>query len=186
MNVLNTFDLNVNFWVVNPSLKIPEPFAKLYNEDKSKDKKDSSQIMWAIALLCDTDSKFANIPEDDRKNLIRKDFLKNDKFSFINYQAQIDHFCNFILTPAKRALKDWNDKMIERAEFLKRTEYTLGEIGDKGNWVGGTADVIDRMMSNTKKLYDDYQRVIESLEEEKTKEAGKGNRKASLSDDGGI
>ena len=186
MNLLNTFDLNVNFWVVNPSLKIPEPFAKLYNEDKDKGKKNSSQIMWAIALLCDPDSKFSNIPEDDRKNLIRKDFLKDDKFSFIIYQKEIDYYCNFILTPAKRALKDWNDKMMERAKFLRETEYTLGEVSDKGAWVGGTADIIDRMMSNTKKLYDDYQRVIESLDEEKNRESGKGNRKASLSDDGGI
>jgi hypothetical protein len=186
MNILNSFDLNVNFWVVNPSLKIPEAFAKLYNSDKSKEKKDSSQIMWAIALLLDSDSKFFNLPEEDRKNLIKKDYLKNEKFSFMVYKDAVDMYSQLILTPAKRALAGWNDKITERDQFLRETPYTLGDIGDKGNWVGGTADVIDRMMSNTKKLYDDYQRIIEDLEEEKTKESGKGNRKASLADSGEI
>ena len=64
---LKNFDLEVNFWKVNPQLKIPEVFSKLYRNDKSKGKHDSSQIMWAIALCYDPESKFSKQTEKDRK-----------------------------------------------------------------------------------------------------------------------
>lgn len=184
MKVLNNFDTEANFWIMNPQLKIV--FDDFYTKDKSKDKTESSKMMWAVALITDSDSKFDNLPQDDKKDLVAKDYLKNPKFKWAIVKDLVSTYENLILTPAKRALKIWNEKVLERAEFLKKTKYNLGTIGGKGAYVGGTADLIDKMMANTKKLYDDYQRVIKDLEEEEMQEIGKGNRVASLTDSGEI
>ena len=37
-----------NFWDVNKELLILEQFSKYYSDDKSKDKQDSSKILWAV------------------------------------------------------------------------------------------------------------------------------------------
>ena len=68
--ILEAFNTDVNFWKLHPQLKVPSPFAAIYKEDKSKAKGKSSQIMWAIALLVDPDSKFSNISFPTRKNMI--------------------------------------------------------------------------------------------------------------------
>ncbi len=80
--ILEGFDIDKNFWKLHPQLQIPQEFASIYREDKSKTKSKSSQIMWAIALLVDPDSKFANISFPTRKDIISKDFLKDVKFDF--------------------------------------------------------------------------------------------------------
>ncbi len=164
-----------NFWQLNPELKIPPSFKRLYDSDKNKDKKNSSALCWAVYLLIDTESKFASLPEDDKKELIANDYLKEPKFDWKQLDEAINTYQELVLTPAKRALIGWNNKMMERDKFLRETKYEIE-----------TCDSLDKMLSNTKKLYDDYQRVIKDLEEEKTKQQNKGNRRASLSDTGEI
>lgn len=69
MDVLNNFDIHLDFWEVNPQLKVP--FKKLYS---NKDI-DSSSVMWSIALYIDPDSKFKNAADHNRKSLIEEDFF---------------------------------------------------------------------------------------------------------------
>ena len=185
MKVLNTFDTSADFWTLNPQLKIPEIFNTLYTKDKSKGKSESSMVMWAIALYLDTDSKFANLPDKDRQDLIINDYLKDKKFKFQNYKDEMELYSKLCLTQAQRSLNMWNKKMREREEFMGSTPYTLGTKSTKG-YFGGTASILDGMMGNTKKLYDDYQRVIKELEKDQMEEIGLSNRESSLSDKGEI
>ena len=76
MQILNNFDTESNFWKINPQLVFPKEFSNLRGKDKSRDKKISSKIMWGIALLLDPDSKFSNIPFNDRKKMIARDYLQ--------------------------------------------------------------------------------------------------------------
>lgn len=69
-----------NFWLFNPEMKIPEVFASLYKSDKSKNKEDSSRLMWGIYLIYHRKSKFYNLPLEDKERLVAKDYLKNEKF----------------------------------------------------------------------------------------------------------
>ena len=71
-----TFNPDLNFWELNPELKYPEEFAKIYEADKSKKKVDSSKIMNAIYLLLHKDSRYYDLPEKERRTLIIKDYLK--------------------------------------------------------------------------------------------------------------
>ena len=109
--ILNGFDTNTNFWTVNPQLKIPESFALIYKSDKSKSKSKSSQIMWAIALLVDPDSKFSNISYANRQKMIAKDYLKDEDFEWDQYTEAVVFYERSLITPAKRQLMVWNKKM---------------------------------------------------------------------------
>ena len=89
--ILEGFNTDLNFWKLHPQLKVPLPFASILEEDKSKNKSKSSQIMWAIALLADPDSKFSNISYNTRKDMIAKDYLKDTKFDWSKYK----HYSSF-------------------------------------------------------------------------------------------
>ena len=83
--------------------------------------------------------------------------------------GSIDFFLLNCTTQAERSLIEWDSKMQERSEFIRDTKYTLGTVNSKGYYSGGTATVIDAMLANTKKLYDQYRQVLEDLMKEKGK-----------------
>ncbi len=184
MKILENFETDMNFWSLHPQLKIPEAFAEIYKLDKGKDK--SSKIMWAIALVLDTDSKFFNLDTEDKRALIAKDFLKDEKFKWDKYQEAMDLYETLCLSAAKKALVFWTQKIIERRDFMKNTPYEMGTPNPKGGWIGNTVDTVDKMMGSTKKLFDDYNRVLKDLEEEDSKATAKGGKELSLSDLGEV
>ena len=79
---INKNRIGENFWKIHPSLGLLGEFKKFRLSDKSKGKEKSSQIMWAIFLIYDSDSEFFNLELSDKINLISKDFL-NFKFSML-------------------------------------------------------------------------------------------------------
>lgn len=191
--ILDNFDINVNFWEVNKEFKTIEPFKKLYSNDKTKNKQQSSLTMWFVALCYDFDSKFFNLDESDRIAIVGKDFCGSESFYSSNksvIDSCIERYVHITDSPAQKALREWNDKMMERARFMKNTVYTADsyEMNDYGKQVliKGNAELLDKMMSNTKKLYDDLKRINEELSKEELSAIGKGGRVASLSDSGEI
>ena len=87
-------------------------------------------------------------------------------------------------TAAKRTLTGIEEKLIERDRFIKRTPYELGELTERG-YVGGTVDTLDKMMANTYKLYELYNKARVLVDQE-DQSSNKGDIKDSLSDRGDI
>lgn len=171
--IVNNWELSSNFYSINPQLKI------FYNK---YDKSFESDMLWALSLMIDTESKFVSLPYDDRLTLIASELKVNKKkLDKLVNDIQLDYQNTFESVEIK-VLKNWQSKMKERDIFLNDTKYTLGEISDKGAWVGGTADVLDKMLSNTKKLYDDLERIKKDLEKVKDVTSGVAGRERSLSD----
>lgn len=177
MGLLTTFETEANFWKLNPQLLIPEPLAKLYKQDKSKDKNDSSRIMWAICLYIDPseENKFRNFPEKDRKELIISDYLQDSKFKFESYKDITDWYSKNMLSNVERALISWRNKLTERETFIMSTVYTLE-----------SADALDKIMANTDKLFNQLERVEKQYVKEQIDSKDKGGKEASLSDKGLI
>lgn len=149
--------------------------------------------MWFVALCYDFDSKFFNLDESDRIAIIGKDFCGSESFYGSNksiIDPCVEMYVHITDSPAQKALREWNAKMMERARFMKNTPYTADsyETNDYGKQqlIKGNADLLDKMMSNTKKLYDDLKRINEELSKEEMSAIGKGGRVASLSDSGEI
>ena len=186
MGLVNNFETGKNFWKVNPQLQTIGIFKEFFDSDKTRDKDSSSKIMWGIALVYDVESRFYNLPEEDKKRFIATDYLKDPKFPWDAYKEHIDFFLLNCTTQAERSLIEWDSKMQERSEFIRDTKYTLGTVNSKGYYSGGTATVIDAMLANTKKLYDQYRQVLEDLMKEKGKGRTYGGASESATEKGLI
>lgn len=166
-----------NFWTFNAELIILEEFNKFYDEDKSKNKEDSSKIMWAVHYAFHPESKFFNLP--NKLDILAKDFLKKPSFKWNSIQNIIDTFKSLVLTDVERALVTWNEIMLMRDSSLK--DMYMGAINSKD-----TDELVklDKMLSNTPKMFEDYKKIKKDYDEEKVTKKGKSI--ASLSDSGEI
>ena len=158
MSLLINFDTTVNFWSASPQMKIPKVFAELYKKDKSKDHSNSSQIMWAVAMLIDSseDNKFRHLNEEDKKLLIKTDYLNNESFDFDVYQEIIDQYIKLHMSKLEQELMKQESKLDERATFIDETPYDLD-----------TADKLDKLLLNTGKLYDQIKDLKDKIRLEK-------------------
>lgn len=191
MKIIDRFDVNSNFWEVNPQLQVAGPFKKLYTSDKSRGKMVSSKLMWTIALIWDRGSKYYSQPEegpDGKIALLFEDFF-GDKDYYKNNKEKVEELKVFYLTlqetVAEKTLRNIEEKLKERDMFIKKTEYTLGEQGDKG-FMYGTVDILDRMMANTKKYYDLWDEARKAVVQENEMNQTLGGGQNSLSDTGEI
>ena len=161
MKILDSFDLKADFWELNPQLKIP--FKELYKLP------DSSKLAWAIALFTDPSSKFTNTEESYRKQLIEEDYLqfKPDWDSLIPY---IELYKKLCLSKPKRFLAEWEKKLEQRSQFIASLPY------NEENY-----EVLDKMMSNTEKMWKQYMNCLKSVEEEEAEHTF-GGAKESLTE----
>lgn len=166
-----------NFWEVNSDLIILDEFSKLYYKDKSKDKQDSSKILWAIFYAYNPESKFFNYP--NKQEVISQSFLKDPKFKWEDYKDLIEAYKNIVLTDAERALINWNEIMTMRDQSIKDLYKKAIEDSDTDELVK-----IDKMLANTPKMFEDYKKIKKDYDEEKVTKKGKSI--ASLSDAGEI
>lgn len=184
--------INENFWEVYPDFSVAGPTKDLYESDKSKKKDDSSRLMWTISLIWYRGSKFYNLPEhgeDGKIKLVFDDFY-GDRDYYDKNKNQVETIRAFFVRcttkVARRALTGVEEKLLERDKFLRETKYDLGVSNDRGQWVGGTADILDKMMANTEKLWKLYESAKKIADEEDEQGIGKGGAQESLSDSGEI
>jgi hypothetical protein len=78
--LVTIFDVEENFWDINPQFKVALSFKDLYKNDKSKGRKDSSKLMWFIAYIYDPGSLYYNLPLQEKEEVIGEDFMDD-----INY-----------------------------------------------------------------------------------------------------
>lgn len=177
MSVLNNFDLNSNFWEVNPQFKIPKIFREFYTKDKSKNKTESSKIMWAIALLVDNSDNniFRNFTEEDKKMLIQEDFLNLSEFDWNKYKDLIEYYESMNLSKAEKSLRIYEMKLEERNQFIANTKYDLDN-----------AKTLDSIISSTKSIFDLIYKLKDDIEREKQSGKTKGSFTESASESGVV
>lgn len=193
MSTVELFTPDSNFWELNQQFKIANPFKKIYEKDKSKNKKESSLLMWFVALCYDLESRYYNLESDEKHNLIGEDFCNSSKYYYDNKDLLddlIEAFCQLQDTPAQRNLRDWNDAILKRARFLKETDWSLDDYVEdsNGKWITkkGTASQLEMIHKNTRAIYLDYYRILEDLDKEKSQGTAKGGAVSSLGDSGQI
>lgn len=179
--LLETFEPKADFWKVNPQMQIIEPFKTLFKSDRSESKHKSSKMMWFIALCYDQSSSnhIRNLPLSDKHEMLSDELFKDKKYysqnkaDFLPYITAYIDLCD---TPAMRALRVWNDKMLERAKLLESVPYTMENL-----------DPLDKAIGSTKKLYDDYARILKEINSEDGEvEGNRGGGESSLTDKGLI
>ncbi|MFO0089883.1 MAG: hypothetical protein ACK518_03695 [bacterium] len=174
MKVIESWEPDHNFWDINPQLKVVSKFAKLYNEDKTKSKAQSSKLMWAIAFVADFDSKFRSLSEDERKKLVSEDYLKEPEFDWTTVDEQIKGW-EIFMSPAQKQMIQWERLMNEKDEWLKTLKFD-----------GSTADEIEKRLMSNVKLYEAYDEIKARLSKESDTGIMMGGGMESLSERGEI
>ena len=105
-------------------------------------------------------------------------FIKEKDFKWEDYEDIVEFYREACLTEAERALTIWNETMRLRNTSLKKMYQAAFEEGDTDELVK-----LDKMLSLTPKMFDDYKKILADYNEEQTKG---GNKRKSLSDSGDI
>lgn len=196
MSLITSFSTDDNFWVLNPQFKVLRPFKKLHDSDRSRNKETSSKIMWFVAQALDDNPSniFKNVGIDERIDYLSADYMAdkdyyNKKEDIL--QPLMDKYLYLHTTIARKSLQELQDKLVDRAKFIKETEYTL-DTYDLDPTTGkpvikkGTAKDLDIMMKNTKGIYDLLFDIEKALKGEDESNQVKGGQNLSLSDTGDI
>lgn len=174
MKTVESWDTLANFWEVNPQLKVPSVFNKLYTEDKSKGKAHSSKLMWAVAYYADFDSKYRALSDGERQKLIAEDILKDSSFDWTQVQQYVKAWDMFKSVPMKQ-MTEWERLMNEKTEYMKTLKYS-----------SETADEIEKRLLSNSKLYSEYEEIMSRLVQDGEGGTMLGGAMESLTEKGEI
>ncbi len=173
MRVIESWDIQGNFWKCNPQFTTIEPYQTLYKEDK-KNKEDSSKQMWAYALLCDMESKYRQVGYTQRKELIARDYIKDKKFDWNKHQKFLDGW-EIFKTPMEKQLEQWKRFIHEKNELMTTLKLT------EDNW-----ETIEKMVLSNGKLQDEYDKIMKRINQEEDAGVVMGGATESLTESGVI
>lgn len=167
-------DPEYNFWDMYPEFKKIDEFKYIQKEYKSK----SSDVMWFISGCFDVDSKFFNLEEEVRTELLSKDYIGDKSFyekNKLKLVKAITQYENLTDTTSKRQLRQLVETMQKRTKFLRSLEYDLDNF-----------EKHDKMVANTANLFKVFEIIEKQLQKEKGAGVTKGNHELSLSDSDSI
>lgn len=174
-----------NYWVIHPMAKEFGPFKLLYKKDKSKSKKDSSKIMWAVAMLVDPheDNLIRNNPIKEKQILIATDYLGDSKFNWEHPEIKdlIKFYTENCLTILEQELNRYVNKLVERGDFIESVGYTMDTLDERGRVIKGTATQLDKMFTDSGKIFTE----IENIKEKLSKENAEGHLKGGAAESAG-
>ncbi|MGL5079227.1 MAG: hypothetical protein ACRDBG_25785, partial [Waterburya sp.] len=143
--MLNNFDINEDFITQNPQISILIPQIKDL----------PSSIIWGHFLYCHPDSKLFNESPSTRLRLIEES-IPNFKFD----PTLVKQISSKLLTKAQRSLMLWEEKLIERDEFISSLSYAESH------------ELLDKLLTSSAKMWQQYEQILERLTKENTKTHG--------------
>jgi folate-dependent tRNA-U54 methylase TrmFO/GidA len=152
----NNFDWSKNYWECFPEITTIVSFKEFKDKDKSKNKEESSRIMWAIHLCLKPNSLLYNDPE--KWNRVKVSILEDSKFKWDKYENLKTDYMELVLAPAEKYFHIFNDILEKKRVFLKDFDYT------KAN--DSQMRVVESMSTNMYKIGLEYDKVKKLLNEE--------------------
>ena len=116
-----------NFWKLYPSWKTPSLFHKLYLDDKSKNKDESSLLMWAVIHMFDKSecNAYRTLDSIERVEVINDDILNDSKFDWKPYKELVDFAEKIMMTEEERTYHTFVAYMENRRKFLEQQQSDL-------------------------------------------------------------
>lgn len=193
------FDIEDDFWEMNPQLKYYPVFKDLYDEDSSAKKKHSSKVMWCLWMLKDPHpkNKVFHQSTEDQKEVINAFYKKFPWKRLEELEAVYSRYC---LSRPKRDFIEMMETLTKRKEFLKSAEYhfdrpffdgVTGEVlrDGRGNVVmqKGTAKDLDVIHKNTLEISNRYEKAEKIFVQSVGRSSNiYGNREKTLRESGGL
>jgi hypothetical protein len=181
MKVIDSWNIGDNFWTVNPQLTVISEFKNLLDKDKSKGKDNSSRIMWAIALFTDIGSKYRSLPDSDKKHILIKEIIKDEKFDWSTIEPLITVWRNKFLSPAQKQLILWESYMQEKNQYMANLMESL-----RNEYKKEIADEVEKKLLSNGALFDEYNRLQDLLAQEEDAGRVQGGGQESLTEKGEI
>lgn len=158
-------DIDSKFWGKHPEVDV------IFNEERKL--KYSDKIMWSIFLFAHPRSKFTNLDDETKIDIISKDYL-GTIFDPSKYASTIQKLRNSLLSPIERTFVVWDQKFKEREKFLEDTKYSAA-----------TYQMIDKMMADTFQMKKQFDSIMAEFQKEKSDKTF-GDIEESLSEKGII
>ena len=156
-----------NFWTSNEHLTLIKPFSTLYNNDKSKDKLQSSKDMWCILWLSHPDeeeNKYYRLPEQEKLEVC-KEYNKTFDVEDSIIVSCIEKFPELFDDSITRAYKESKDQLIEISRFLNTQKLTLEDAGE-----------IIKLKSLLPKLFQEFDKLEQQFKKSKSQQRVHGGR----------
>lgn len=170
IHVPDKFNPKTNFWDHNYQISLIEPFNKLYDEDNSENKEYSSKQMWAIWMLSDPN------PKNRIWNLEKEDKIESILFYFPDLILDdltecLSKYSERCMTPAARAYKSEEEKLIERSEYMRNTPIIGDELigfdkTGRAQIKPGTVKDLEAMHKNSLVIHKNFEIIKRMYEEE--------------------
>lgn len=189
------FNIDENFWKLNPQIKHIMPYKKLYDKDKTKDKRISSKQMWCIWLYKDPsyNNKIGKLPEQEKIEAILdyyKDFDFEDPLIVECFQAYDNHFLSPVardLVNLEIAIHNISERINELSKDKdKLTLDTYIEINRRPQLIKGTLPQVMSLLEKKQKLIENYNKIRKQFEEEQSEERIYGGGKLTLTESGEL
>lgn len=154
------------FFDQNPQLKYISVFDQILRQFPD----DYDKVLWAIYLTEDPSSKFYNMPRDQRRTEVAKNYLENERFNWHALEEVIVDYVRVTMSKEKLMYKMIVDKMESMVMRLK----SLDETEDK-DW-----RKIMNLLEKSSKIWDSLDKVKERLEQSEAVDNMKGGGKKSF------
>lgn len=137
--LVNSFEIDKDFWKINPHMTFPKIFKELYKSGSmckhDGNKISGSRIMWSIALIFDYDSKYNGYALLDRKKLVCTDYLDDKTFfkhrhGIKGYQELVLQYNESQMDSERRYLVMWNNKVDAITKLMERIKVDRGTIDE--------------------------------------------------------
>lgn len=160
-------------------LKIFEDFLLLYPELevtlkhlKKEYKSNVSKVIWAMIMDFHPKSLYKNLDQSARRSILSNEYL-SFQLDWKKHEVDIDTLKKFFLTKPEQYLVAWEQKLDERQQFIASKPYD-----------SSTYEMLDKMMSNTDKMWKQYMVCLKDVEDEEATTLG--GSQESLSEQGVI
>jgi hypothetical protein len=130
------------------------PVIKKYIADR--DMEYVGRLMWAIWLAEDPDSKLYNLDYETRWDAVKRNYLEDENFQEETIDDLIIAYKHATFSRKKRMYDDYIQMMDERHAYLKQLTYDED------------ADRKDKLVLNTKKIWDELAKIEEEYLKEST------------------
>lgn len=161
------FNIDINFWTNNSSFKIVDPFSKLYDRDKSKNKNNSSKEMWCLWMLTNPSSTnpIRRLSREEKERSLKQYYSKFDlKDKLI--QKAVGKFEDFAYSAAAKTFREAQDALIARTNLIRGITDRLERIQEGKEKTIYTKKETGETFEVAIDLFDkDVQSAIKSLEQ---------------------
>lgn len=164
ISIQKNFDIQNNFWELNPQLAVMYPYSLLYG------KKNGSEMMWCIFFMSDPDptvNKFAHFGSEETFNKLVESGYANVKFKEdADFVKCLDSYPFDIMTAAELTLKTEIESLKSRNRILdslqKRALMSIDTEPDKE-----TIMMLNTLQKDASKIYENYENAKAKFLEEK-------------------